>query len=237
MTCDQVRDDLELYALGALETEPANALAEHLAAGCISCNEALRRAMEQNRLVSSAVPLVDPPARLRRRVHDAISPVAAPQRQWLPWAIAVAALLALAAGFTLQNRSRQSATVIAQADQARVSTMLQILGAPGTQEVPFTDPKVPGLHGAIYVHQKLGLAVVIDRLPNAPTGWKYQSWVVPKAGAPQPVEPFHPDSSGRALSLVPGPVDVATIGAVAVSMEPENSQPTKPTTLVFAAKI
>jgi len=35
----------------------------------------------------------------------------------------------------------------------------------------------------------------------------------------------------------PGPVEVADVAALAVSMEPGDSHPTKPTTLVFAAKI
>jgi hypothetical protein len=233
MNCEQYRDDLELYALGALEHQPAAALTEHLADGCSICQERLRRALEQSVLISSAVPLVEPPARLRRRLQEAIAPKPAKQRFWLPWAVAAAALLILAMTWTWQVRSRSSEEV----RQARVSAMLQILGAPGTQEVSFTDPKLPNLHGAVYIHQELGLAIVIDHLPNAPSGWKYESWVVPKSGAPRPVEPFHPDSVGRALSIVPGPLNLAGVGAVAVSLEPENSHPVKPTTLVFAAKI
>lgn len=232
MNCERFRDDLELYALGALEREPANALAEHLATGCPICHEALRRALEQSRLVSSTVPLVDPTARLRRRLHEAIAPVGATRWRWLPWAVAAAAVLLLVVSLRQQFRSSSSES----AAQARFSTMLQILGAPGTRNVAFTDPKAPALHGTVYIHQKLGAALVINRLPNAPTGWKYESWLVPKFGAPRPVESFQPDSSGRALSLVPGPLDLADTGAIAVSMEPENSRPVKPTTLVFVAR-
>lgn len=233
MNCEQFRDDLELYALGALENQPAAALAEHLATGCALCHERLRQALEQSRLVSATVPLIEPPARLRRRLREAIAPAPLKQRLWLPWAVAAAAVLLLALAWTHQLRSQSSE----EAKQARVSAMLRILGAPGTQAVPFADPKAPNLHGAVYIHRKLGLAIVIDQLPDAPGGWKYESWVVPKSGAPRPVEPFHPDSHGRALSVAPGPLDVAEIGAVAVSLEPENSHPVKPTRVVFAASI
>ncbi len=242
MICDQFTDSVELYALGALESPEANALAEHLATGCPVCHEALRRALSQISLVSHDVPLVDPPARLRRRVQEAIapSPVAAPWLQWLPWAVAVAALVTLAVGLTLENHTRSSENQIAPmalAENPHVANMLQILGAPGTTKVAFTDPKSKQLFGTLYIHQKLGLALVIDSLPTAPQGWKYESWLVPKVGKPQPVEPFQPDQGGRALSIVPGPVDVANTAEVAVSMEPQNSNPVKPTTLVFAVKI
>lgn len=232
MSCEQFREDLELYAAGALEREPANALAEHLATGCRHCHEALQEALEQSRLISSAVPLVDPPRRLRRRVHEAIAPGVTPSRRWLPWLVAAAAVLLLAVGLRQQLRSSSSSA----AEQSRVSAMLEILGAPGTQSIPFTDAKTPALHGTIYLHQKLGAALVVDRLPDAPPGWKYESWLVPRGGAPRPVESFEPDGHGRAMSLVRGPVNPAEISAIAVSMEPEHSRPVKPTTLVFAAR-
>ena len=232
MICDQFTDSVELYALGALESPEANVLTEHLGTGCPVCHEALRRALFQISLVSHDVPLVEPPARLRRRVKEAIgpSPVAAPWRQWLPWAVAAAAFVTLAVGLTLESRTRPS-------ENPHVANMLQILGAPGTTKVAFTDPKSKQLFGTLYIHQKLGLALVIDSLPTAPQGWKYESWLVPKVGKPQPVEPFQPDQGGRALSIVPGPVDVANTAEVAVSMEPQDANPVKPTTLVFAVKI
>ena len=241
MICDQFRENVELYALGALESSEASALSEHLATGCPSCQDALRHALHQNLLVSRTVPLVDPPARLRLRIKDSIAPASAPRRGWLPWAMAaLAALLAVAVGLAIQTRFRHVEAEFAQsqsAERTRLLNTLQIVRAPGTREVSVIDPKRPQLHGALYIHQKLGLALIVDSLPSAPAGWKYESWLVPRAGAPRPVEPFHPDISGHAVSLVPGPVDVADLAAVAVSMEPLNSRPTKPTTLVFATKI
>src|SRR3954464_11973815 len=126
MSCDQCGESLELYALGVLEISEANAVAEHLATGCPACLANLRSALEQNALLSENVPLVDPPARLRRRVMDAVALPSAPKRQWLPWAVALAALVALVAGLTIQSRSRSAESEIAQlkaADQARVSSM------------------------------------------------------------------------------------------------------------------
>lgn len=240
MTCQQCLDLLELYALGALESSEGNEVSEHLATGCTLCREALRQALDFNMLVARNVPLVNPPARLRQRIRDSVPSQAAPRRLWLTWALAAAALLAIIIGLTSQIQHERAAAVIARtqtADRDRLSSALQILGAPGTTAVAFTDPKSPELHGAIYIHQKLGLALIIDHLPTAPAGWKYESWIVPKTGAPQPVEPFHPDSGGRAVSVVPGPVEVAHLDGIAVSMEPLQSHPVKPTTLVFEARL
>lgn len=240
MNCDQFRENVELYALGALESSEANGFAEHLSQGCVDCEEALRRALDLNAQIARNVPLVDPPARLRHRIQKAIAPSPVAGRQWWSWAVAAAALLALAIGLGQQMRMRQRDAALLQnqsADQARLASALEILGAPGTREVSFTDAKQPQLHAAVYIHQKLGLALIIDRLPTAPAGWKYESWVMPKSGAPEPVEPFNPDSGGRAVSVLPGPVEVARLDSIAVSMEPQNSSPTKPTTLVFKARI
>jgi hypothetical protein len=53
------------FALGALASAEANAVAEHIASGCSSCQEALKRALDVNVMVSLSAPMVDPPARVR----------------------------------------------------------------------------------------------------------------------------------------------------------------------------
>ena len=123
------------------------------------------------------------------------------------------------------------------AESARVSSMLEILAAPGTVELPLTDPKNQALHGALYVHRKLGMAMVVDRLPAAPAGWTYESWVIPRNGAPHPIESFAIDTHGRAVTVLRGPVEVDRFNAMLISMEPVGSVPSKPTTLVFNGDI
>ena len=240
MKCDEFEGNFELYALGSLETVEANALAEHLGSGCERCQAELRRAMEQIEYVSRSVPLVNPPARLRRRLQESFAPQAARRWSFWPWAVALAALLALAAGLTIADRQRQADGDRARAqseDLARMSKVLDIMQAAGTRQVSFGDSKIRALHGSLYIHQKLGLALVIESLPHAPAGWKYESWLVPKQGAPQPVEAFQARADGRAVTLVAGPVNVDSLAAMAVSMEPADSHPSKPTTAVFSASI
>jgi len=239
MSCDHFRDDYELYALGALESEEAAALEEHLATGCAFCAAEVNRAFEQNEIVSRTVPLVDPPARLRRRLAGSLGTETRAARQFWPWLITVAAVLALAAGLIVERRARQTQNDLAQrqlASATRDAKILAILSAPGTKEVTFGGG-TGAPRGAAYIHQRLGIVLVIGDLHAPPPGSKYESWIVPKTGAPQPVEPFQPDAQGHAATIVPGPVQVADIHALAVSVEPQNLEPKTPTKVLFAAPI
>ncbi|MGC2657880.1 MAG: anti-sigma factor [Bryobacteraceae bacterium] len=239
MTCDHVCDNLELYALGALDGPESLEVGAHLATGCATCNQALGQALRLSLAISQTAPKIEPPARLRRRVKEAISPAGALSRRWLPWALAFAtALLAIVVILTQIRLHRQSEIFQAQlADRTRLLDALQIISARGTREVLFADAKVPQIHGAVYIHDNLGLALVIDHLPEAPVGWKYESWIVPRSGDPRPVESFRRENDGHAVSLMTSPIPLADVAALAVSIEPQDSNPTKPTKVVFAAKI
>jgi len=240
VSCDQFQDSYELYALGALESAEANALREHLATGCSACNAEVRRAVRQGEIIFRTVPSIEPPAALRSRVESVFAPRRASRPSLVPWLIAVAAMLALVIGLVVQRRAYDAETQLARADAAqvqRLSHMLEILQAPGTVEVSFGPGKTTGPHGSLFIHKGLGIAMVVGGLPKAPAGLKYESWVVPKNGSPQPVEPFAPDPRGHAVTIVRGPVNVADLTALAVSLEPENSNPVRPTTVVFAAHV
>lgn len=240
MTCAELGQSFELYVLGCLDDAESLAITEHLATGCETCQAELKRAIELNGTISQSVNLVEPPARLRRKLEGTFLAKPAPRRTVLPWAIAIAATLALAIGLTLANKARQSEAKIADAraeQLAKLSKLLEIVEAPGTKTVAFNDPKSQARHGSLFIHQGLGIALVVGSLPTAPGGWKYESWVVPKSGAPEAVEPFQPNGNGQAITIVPGPVEVNRLRAIAVSMEPENSRPVKPTTLVLSANL
>jgi anti-sigma-K factor RskA len=241
MNCNDFDGLFELYALGALETVEAESMQHHLETGCRACGENMRLALQQTAMLSATVPQVEPPARLRRRIVASFLPVPEPKRSWpfLPWALATAAVLALAVGLGYEQRSRkiENAREAALSDESsRMAAMLQIVQAPGTKQVAFgkTDDAP---QGSLFIHAKLGVAMTVANLPAAPAGWKYESWIVPKQGAPQPVESFPELPGSRAVTVVRGPVNVGDWSGLAVSLEPAGSQPTKPTRVVFAAPV
>jgi anti-sigma-K factor RskA len=241
MNCNDFDGLFELYVLGALETGEAASMQEHLETGCRACAENMRLALQQTALLSTTVPQVEPPARLRRRIVASFRPEPEPKRGWnfFPWALAMAAVLALVVGIGYEERSRkmETARVAALAEESsRMAAMLQIVQAPGTKQVTFgrTDDAP---QGSLFIHAKLGVAMTVANLPAAPAGWKYESWIVLKQGAPQPVESFPELPGSRAVTVVRGPVNVGDWTALAVSLEPAGSQPTKPTKVIFAAPV
>ncbi len=246
MSCEQFEDSYDLYALGSLENPEAGAMEEHLLTGCLHCHAEIEQAMERARLISSSVPMVDPPARLRRRIHGLAAPQTLVAVQggkraaFWPWLIAAAACLALIATAVVQYRTsrseRQTLQMIAS-QNARVSNTIAILGTPGTVELPLRDPSQPKVTGSLYVHKKLGMVMVINQLPEPPKGWVYETWLMPKDGAPSPVEPLHSDFRGRGLSLKMGPLEIGSVMAMAISLEPQGARPTKPTAIIFTARV
>jgi hypothetical protein len=119
---------------------------------------------------------------------------------------------------------------------ARLTSALQILQASGVKQVNF-GPRPATPHGSLFVHNELGIVLIAGGLPTPPSGFRYESWIVPKSGAPKPIEPFQADANGGAISLIPGPLDLSSIKAIAVSVEPDNVPAVTPTKVIFAAPL
>jgi anti-sigma-K factor RskA len=158
---------------------------------------------------------------------------------WRPaWAMgALAAGLAVAA-FVFYSDKQTTTAELAAANQklsaatveaARGKQILDFIDQPETRAVGFsgTEPAAPP-KGNFFVNPKSGVLMIASRLPKLEPGKTYQMWVIPKGKKPLPAGLFHADESGSAIHLQPGPVDVASIAAVAVSVEPESgsAQPT-----------
>lgn len=252
MSCDQYTDLVELYAIGALDPVGSEALRSHLNQGCSECSSRVDEAILEAALISAAVPLVEPPAALKERITASVRASArvasmpAKKRPvpLVPWLLAAAAAAALVVGIGYEERMRRAdiaalsaALASSNAEAQRTAQMLTILQAPGTRQVAFKINQNDLPHGSLFIHKNLGVAMVVAHLPAAPEGWKYESWIVPKTGAPQPVESFATNKAGVAITVVKGPVDVTQWSAMAVSMEPENSTPVKPTKVVFASPV
>jgi hypothetical protein len=255
MSCDQFTDLFELYAVGVLEKDESEALRSHLDSGCDQCGKRFVQALMQANLVSETVPLEEPPASLRDRIAASVganrvfmmpSPSPAkPRPALIPWLLAAASVAALVFGIGYEENLRrtESASLNAsleastRAEAERTAAMLSILQAPGTKQVNFNINESNLPHGSLFIHKNLGVAMVVAHLPAAPAGWKYQSWIVPKNGAPQPVESFATENTGFAFTVVKGPVDVSQWTSFAVSMEPLNATPVKPTKLVYEAPV
>jgi anti-sigma-K factor RskA len=246
MNCEELRDLYELYALGALEEEERKEIEAHLARECPNCTAGVKRAMSMNAVIESFAPEVAPDRRLRDRV---LASVGANRKQqgfaWWPiWALATAGLAI--ATLTFYSRSQDTLNELAEAKQAigrqaldleRAKQILSFLDQPETRQIRFDGKETRPPRGNIFVNRNAGVLLIAQNLPKLESGRTYQMWVIPKGANPKPAGLFQSDASGAAVHLQAGAIDVATVGAVAVSIEPSagSAQPT--TTPIIVAPV
>ena len=242
MSCEELKEAFELYSLGIGDEEERAEIEAHLARGCDACRRSLDDALAVNALMLASVPVAKPPARLKRRIMASFG-VERAGWGWLG-ALAAACLAALAVWLSIQERHRTADLVEARqalfqmrAQQDRLQRALSFLNQPDTQQVNFGagQPRPP--RGSVFVNPKLGVLLIAGNLPPLTAGKTYQMWVIPKGAAPQPAGLFQASSDGSALHVVAGPVDAASLGAVAVSVEPESGSPAPTTTPIIVAML
>jgi anti-sigma-K factor RskA len=235
VSCQELTDHYELYVLG-LADEPEQAeIQAHLARGCDVCGPAVRRARECVAVLGATAPFIEPSPKFRRRL---LASAGFEQRRfgWTPiWAAATA--LALVAAVYFSGRERQFASELGRVrgqmrqqtiELTRLNDALSILNAPDTTETIFGQGQSAPPKGKVFVNPAAGVLLLASNLPPAPAGKIYEMWVIPKTGTPRPAGLFQSETSGTAMHLQQGPVDVGSTAAVAVTLENEGGaqQPT-----------
>jgi hypothetical protein len=233
--CQDFHDDFELYALGVLDPEQKAEIDAHLRTGCATCEAALKDALAVNAMLMSMAPDVVPPARVKRRVLAGVG-VQRMSWSWLA-ALAAASMLVVALWLSVQERSRAAELAQARHTLIQVSSQrdrllqaLSFLDDPSTLPVSFGKGQPLPPRGNVFVHAKLGVLLIASNLPPAQAGKTYEMWVIPKGGSPRPAGLFQSEGGGTAMHILSGPLDVGTLGAVAVTLEPEagSAAPTSP---------
>jgi hypothetical protein len=239
--CDDFHDDFELYALGVLDPDEKTRIDDHLRTGCTTCAAALKDALAVNAIVMSMAPDVVPPARLKRRVLAGVG-VQRMSWSWLA-AMAAACMLVVALWLSVQERSRSSELALARHNLIEISGQrdrllqaLSFLDDPSTVPVSFGKGQPIPPHGNVFVHSKLGVLLIAANLPAAQSGKIYEMWVIPKGGAPRPAGLFQ-SQGGTAMHILSGPLDIGTLGAVAVTLEPESGSAAPTTTPIIIAAV
>jgi anti-sigma-K factor RskA len=244
MSCEELQDHYELYAMGLAEEPERSEIREHLDRGCAVCMGELKRARALSAIVSGSAGLAEPSPQLRRRILASVGVERHRLGWWAPfWG--VAAVMGLFAALYFNGRERDFAALLARArqqarDQAIALTKLNeafaILNGPETTEVSFGQGQPQPPKGKIFVNPSQGVLLVASNLPPARTGKVYEMWIIPKGRMPVPAGLFQSAGDGTALHVQRGPVDVDATGAVAVTLENEGGAP-QPTSqpLIVAA--
>jgi anti-sigma-K factor RskA len=228
MTCEELRDDYELHALGLLEDPERSALEEHLRTGCATCTAGVKRAHEMNTAILGMVPDAVPSRGLRGRVIASVGG-GSNRSLWSRLAVPAAAV----AGFVIALLLFRALPEKDTPEIARMRQVIDLLNDPQTKAVTFA----PGPRGRVLVNKDRGVLLIANNLPALPQGKTFELWVIPKGGTPKPAGLFRPDASGNAVHVASGVVDVATLGAVAVSVEPEAGSASPTTTPIIVAPV
>jgi anti-sigma-K factor RskA len=195
-----------------------------------------------NSALLTLVPNVAPPRRLKRRIMASIGV----ERSRWGWAAALAAacMLVVALWLSVQERQRTSELADARrtllgvtAQRDRLQQALSFLDDPATLPVSFGKGQPAPPRGNVFVHPRLGVLLIASNLPPATSGRIYEMWLIPKGGAPRPAGLFQSEPAGTALHMLSGPVDTSTLGAIAVTLEPESGSPAPTTTAIIVAPV
>jgi anti-sigma-K factor RskA len=236
---DELREQASAYVLGALDRDEREQFEAHLA-GCEACQAEVRSFGPVVDALAFAVPDRQPPAELRTRVltTGAVQPTRKSSRAAtvLPWFLATAAAIALAAltPYTMQLRQRTRdlmATVrdlsarLADGDRQLVAVRREVslLAAPDVRRVDLRgqDP-APRAAARAYFSRTRGVYFVAADLPSIPADKAYQLWYVMPAGSGNPVSAFvfTPDQAGSASFIAEVRAAMPNPGALAVTLEP-----------------
>jgi|HubBroStandDraft_4_1064222.scaffolds.fasta_scaffold00728_9 anti-sigma-K factor RskA len=258
---EQYRDDLALYAVGALSSEESARLELHLAE-CSTCREELNSLSEAAAQIALAVEPTVPSAHFRAELmarleeqrsvavapRDGRLPVAGRQYQrrrawfWAPALATLAFALAFVAVWrqnrTLTGENRDLAARLATSRQTldRAGELIRALTAPDAQHVSLVaaGAKVQPEAKVVYSSRQHSLVLLADHLNPLPAHKIYELWLLPANGSPAlPAGTFKPDDRGSAALVLSQLGDgVAAKGfAVTVENEPGSAVPTMPIVL------
>jgi anti-sigma-K factor RskA len=191
----------------------------------------------------------EPRAEVRplQRVPD-VTPPERPERTtgslWAWTALAAAACLALTLGllWTWRTESRWRVELTAQLDASKHQVALleqrvaeeqrwaAVMNSPAAQVATFSPTPDASGAGSSGVKARAVFdptsrrAVVAFANVHTPSGRDYQLWAI-RAGKPSSLGLVKPDASGNAVMRIEDAGDPATLGAFAVSLEPQGGAP------------
>jgi anti-sigma-K factor RskA len=226
MTCDELRPDYVLYAMGVLEEPEKAELRAHLDRGCESCTAGMREARQWVPALGASMEGPEPPRSLRNRILAAAGGVPETKWHWRTAWQAAAAMAVIAVGAILYDAVRRDQEIDALRQQVSQSTAetaslraaFALLQAPETREVTFGQGTPAPPRGRVFFNPSAVL-LIASNLPAPPAGKAYQMWIIPKGGKPAPAGLFSSSAQGAAYHFFNTRTPLSETDMVAVTLE------------------
>jgi anti-sigma-K factor RskA len=238
VTHDELRGEYELYAMGVADETARGEIRAHLERGCEVCMAEMKRAKQIAAMIGASAAPQAPSPKLRKQI---LASVGYETRSYglAPWFGALAALCLIAA-FYFGSRERsymeELSNVRVQMRQqnielTRLTEIMGVLNGADTKVVSFgAGPK-----GKVFVNPSSGMVLMATNLPQVPPGKTYEMWMISKGAKPVPAGLFQSQTDATAMHIFRGPVDMATLGAVAVTVEDAAGAPQPTSTPLIVA--
>jgi anti-sigma-K factor RskA len=256
-SCDQFRELIEGYALGALDPSDRAAFEAHLATGCPECAKAVEEARWLVSQLAYAAPEAAPSDMLKGRLMQTVRAEAQSQAKpqvattksviplWL-WA-GVAALLVFSI-YSARNTRRlqdeirhaneRAATLLQEREKTEKLLALEkrkamILMDPASVRITPRGHDAQGFQLEAKWNSQLGVVVMGEKIPMPSEHHVLQLWFIPKdpKAKPMPSMMTWPDANGKFVMLVSNPPQsMDDTKALAITEEPEGGSPWPTTT-------
>jgi anti-sigma-K factor RskA len=222
MTHEELQGEYELYALGVAEEPARGEIRAHLERKCEVCMAEMKRAKRIAAMIGASAASQIPSPKLRKRI---LASAGYEQRSYglAPWLGALAAIC-LVAAFYFAGRERSYVEELSNVrtrmrqqniELTRLTEIMGVVNGADTKVVSFgAGPK-----GKVFVNPSSGVVLMATNLPPVPAGKTYEMWVIPKGANPLPAGLFQSQADGTATYMFRGPMDIANLSAVAVSVE------------------
>jgi anti-sigma-K factor RskA len=260
--CDQFRELLEGYALGALDPGERAAIEAHLATNCPDCAKAVEEARWLVSQLAYTAPEAAPSDMLKGRLMQTVRTPSEPQVQGPPrarlipvWLQATLAALFLFSVYSAWNARRMQEEI--REANARASELLlerqkteQQLVMAKREAMIMMDPTSVKIdlwgkdsHPTVLEakwHSKLGVCVMGEKVPMPAANHVLQVWFIPKApgSKPMPSMMVVPDADGKLVFVVsnpPEPMDATK--AIAITEEPAGGSPWPTSTPLWVGNV
>ena len=260
--CDQFRELMEGYALGALDPEERAALEAHMATNCPDCAKALEEARWLVSQLAYVAPEAAPSDVLKGRLMQAVRTYSEPQLQmppraklipiWLQAALAALFLFSLYSAWNARRMQKEIREANARASELlseRQKTEQQLVTAkreamimmdPTSVKIDLWGKDAHPAQLEAKWHSKLGVCVMGEKVPMPAANHVLQVWFIPKApgSKPMPSMMVVPDADGKLVFVVsnpPEPMDATK--AIAITEEPAGGSPWPTSTPLWVGNV